>query len=172
MKKAAAVSVLALGAALLGVPSVSAQTWTTYMLVPNIRGSSIDDRHVNWIDVTSLTQTLEQTRTLDRAIRERKACGVEVVKSLDVSGPLLWAAAVTGQTFDQVRIEVVRAGGNQFRIYEIKLINAYITGISTTGSSTYAEKLTLHAESAVLTFFPQRPDGSPDTPVTATFACN
>lgn len=171
MKKTATVCMLILGSALLSVRAASAQT-ATFMLVPNIPGSSIDDRHANWIDVASLTQTLQQTPTLDRVIRERKTCAVEAVKSLDVSGPLLWAAAVTGQAFDQVRIEVVGLGGERRRIYEIKLMNARITGISTTGSGSYAEKVTLHGDSAVLSFFPQRADGSPGPPVTATFECN
>ncbi|MFN2387445.1 MAG: type VI secretion system tube protein Hcp [Thermoanaerobaculia bacterium] len=172
MKKTATAFLFLVGSmALLGVRTASAQT-STFMLVPGIPGPAIEVPHVGWIPVTSLTQTLENSRTLDLRVKERKLCAIETVKNLDLSGPLLWAAAMTDQVFAEVRIDVLQASGNRRRIYEIKLMNARITAISTTGTSVYAEKFTLHGESAMLSFFPQRPDGSSDVPVTATFACN
>jgi hypothetical protein len=89
---------LALGfVACVGVPPTFAQTTQTFLLVPGIQGSSVDEHHKNWIDVLSLTQTLDGGG-------KRPQCSLEVVKALDVAGPLLWGAAVTAQSFDEIQI--------------------------------------------------------------------
>lgn len=64
-----------------GLREALAQT-DTFMLVPGIKGSSVDDRHKDWIDVASLTQTLETTK-------KNPQCSLEVMKPLDIAGPLL-----------------------------------------------------------------------------------
>ncbi len=149
-----------------GVGQAMAQA-DTFMLIPGIKGSSIDARHRDWIDVVSLTQTLEPSAG-------RPQCTLTVVKALDISGPLLWGAAITGRVFPQIRIEVVSAGGRDRQVfYQITLLNASVTGISTNGSDGgYVELVTLGAATVQLRFIPQRPDGSPGgTPVMSSFTC-
>ena len=71
----------------VGVPPAAAQPPQTFMLIPGIQGSSLDAQHRNWIDVVSLAQTLNESHQ----------CSLEVMKPLDVAGPLLWGAAVAGR---------------------------------------------------------------------------
>jgi type VI secretion system secreted protein Hcp len=148
-----------------GVGEAIAQT-DTFMLVPGIKGSSTDDRHKEWIDVVSLSHTLEPAKG-------RPQCTLAVVKGLDNSGPLLWAAAVTGQVFGQIQIDVT-AGSEKARevFYQVKLNNATVTTVSTNvGSGAFSEVVTLAAGSVELLFFPQRTDGSLGTPVKSSFTC-
>jgi type VI secretion system secreted protein Hcp len=149
--------------AFAGVGQAMAQD--TFMLVPGIKGSATDARHRDWIDVLSLSQTLDQ-------VAGRPQCTLNATKLLDISGPLLWGAAVTGKVFPQIRIEVVSAGERPQIFYQITLTNAVVTGISTSGSSGgFVELVTLSATSVQLKFFPQRADGSLGSPVTSTFTC-
>jgi type VI secretion system Hcp family effector len=156
---------LALGLmACVGVPRTFAQTTQTFMFIPGIHGSSLDDQHVNWIDVVSLTQALDNSQ-------KKPQCSLEVVKALDVAGPLLWGAAVTGQVFGEIRIEVQRAGGERVVFYQIKLQNAHVTSISTIGNGGYVERVALDAGTVTLTFRRQNPNGSFGDNVVSTFSC-
>jgi type VI protein secretion system component Hcp len=139
----------------------------TFMLIPGIPGSSVDDRHKDWIDVFSLTQTFAA------AGKKGNSCDVIVTKLLDVAGPRLWLAAVTHQVFNEIRIEAVKAGGDRLRFYEVRLTNARVNAITTSafGSGSF-EDVTLTADGATLSFFPQDPDGSLGPPVTATIPCS
>jgi type VI secretion system secreted protein Hcp len=147
-----------------GVGEAMAAT-DTFMLVPGIKGSSTDDRHKEWIEVASLSQSLQ-------ADKRHPQCTLTVLKGLDNAGPLLWAAAVAGQVFGQIQIDV-RSGGERSDVfYQVKLQNATVTSISTSISSgTFGEVITLGAGSVQLLFFPQKADGSLDTPITSSFTC-
>ena len=149
------------------LPTTASAQDQTFMLVPGVPGSSLDAHHRGWIDVTSLRQTWNATA------KKHNACEVEVGKGLDVSGPRLWAAAVTSQAFAEIRIEVWRVTGEApQKIYEIQLGNARITGIVTSGEQTFAESVTIRATSLNLSFFTQNQDGSAGPPVTASVDCD
>ena len=136
------------------------------MLIPGIPGDSTDDKHKDWIEVLSLTQTLES------ANQKGSSCEIQVVKRLDIAGPRLWAAAVMGQIFGEIKVEVVKSGGDQQQVvYSLKLENARVNSISTAISDTFAESLGLLANTATLSVFTQNPDGSIGPPVTATVSC-
>lgn len=157
--------VVAMAAALLLKPAASAAQTATFMLVPGIQGESTDDRHRNWIDVSSLRQAWEPDG------RRRANCVIEIAKPLDASGPPLWLAAVTGQPFGEIQIEAVRTGAERFRFFQVKLANARIVSMATAGNGSYGDTLRLDADTATLTYWPQLPDGRPGAPVSSTVAC-
>ena len=139
---------------------------STFMLVPGIPGESADAHHANWIDVVGVTQTLIEGEHRSAGPQ----CSIEVRKHLDIAGPRLWLAAVTGQTFDQIQIELVGSTGQRF--YQILLNNAVVASITTTDDNTTpAEHITLNMASVTLTYWRQKADGTLDAPVTQTFGC-
>lgn len=162
MKQIALSGVLAIALSIGGVRSAVAQT-STFMLVPNIAGDSTDAHHARWIEVFSITQSFNSAN-------KANACTVVAAKGLDRSGPLLWAAAATGQIFAEIRIDIQRSGGDQQRFYELVLTNATIAAITSMPTS-FTEQLTLSGASATLRYFPQNPDGSIATPVVSTVNC-
>ena len=173
MKRMLAVFLLVFGfLASAGADQALAQT-DTFLNMGTIKGSSTDFRHKDWIEVISLTQTLEISQNSPGAAKvvKQAACSLEVVKHLDIAGPLLWGAAVTGQVFREVQIDVSSQGESPRVFYQIKLRNAIITGISTVGNGGYAERLSMSAQSVELTFRPERPDGSLGAAVVSMFAC-
>jgi type VI protein secretion system component Hcp len=152
-----------------GARTASAQI-TTFMFVPGIPGGSADITHAEWIDVDDLTQAWPGPAQPTR----RTTCEVTVRKQLDIAGPRLWAAAVTGQVFAEIKIDVLKPGPARFRIYEAKLHNAQITRMATFSSYIQGqlfEDVTVSPETVTLTAFTQDPDGSPGEPVVATFPC-
>jgi len=162
MEKTVLSGILVIALSVIGAQSAVAQT-STFMLVPGIPGDSTQERHADWIEVFSITQTFSSANKVS-------ACAVVAAKGLDRSGPLLWAATATGQIFPEIRIDILKAGGAQQRFYELTLTNAHVSAITSTPSA-FTEQLTLIGTSATLRYFPQHADGSLGTPIASTVNC-
>lgn len=158
------------------VPQEASATEQLLMHVPGIPGGSL--ARADWIDLFSFSGTViaPARNGSARALQSsNQPCQITVLKQLDIAGPRLWAATVTGQTFSTVELQVLQATGTTTPrlIYDITLTNAQITGISDSGANELpTESVTFKAATLTLSFTPQNEDGSPGTPVTSTFACN
>lgn len=148
------------------VPTAASAQNQTFMFVPGIPGASVEKGHEGWINIASLRQAW------DAATKKQNSCEIEVVKGLDIAGPRLWAAAVMGQVFGEIRIEVLKMGEVPIKEYELRLSNAHITSILTAGGQTFAETVTVTATGLTLFFYPQNADGSQGAPVTTSVACS
>jgi len=138
----------------------------TFMLVPGIPGDSSHERYDGWIDVLSLTQTF------DPIAKSGNVCSLAIHKRLDSAGPRLWAAAVTGQLFSQIQVDIVKEDDRPTKIYEILLVNARVASImSMEGGEGVIDSLTITADSVGLKFMRQNADGSIGQPITASFSC-
>jgi type VI protein secretion system component Hcp len=150
------------------VPTAASAQNLTFMHVPGIPGASTYKGYEDWITVASLRQAWDAAGN-----KNRNSCEIDVVKGLDISGPNLWAAAVTGQLFAEIIIDVTNfSTDGPRRIYQIRLSHAHITSIVTAVNTTLAETVTVAAAGLTLTVYTQNAAGAPGPPVTTTFACN
>lgn len=152
---------------LAGVPPAAwAQTTATFMQVPGIPGSAIEAHHIGWIDVLSLRQSWPISK-------DKSFCAVEVGKWLDIAGPRLWAAAVTGRQFPDNVVEIQRGGEGSAKLYELHLRDAQITAIvsSSAPGSFPSESVTITPTRMDVSFYPQNADGSVCHPITTSIAC-
>lgn len=134
--------------------SASAQT-RTFLYVDGIRGGSIDPGHRDWIDVAGLRQTYPVNQN----------CELQIVKPLDVAGPKMWGAAVTGEHFKKAVIEVMTyVEGRDRRLYQVQLNDVIFTSIvdaggpngtwaSTAGGMVLAETVTMLPRNVVIRFY-------------------
>jgi type VI protein secretion system component Hcp len=159
------------------VPQRASAADQLLMHVPGIPGSS--QTRAGWIDVTSFSGDAVAPSTSNGNGRSLQSstlpCEVTVMKPLDIAGPRLWAATVTGQTFSTVELQVVQATGvvTPYVFYDILLKNAQITSVSDSGTNEFpTETISFKSAEVTLAFTPQNDDGSPGTPVTSTFSCN
>lgn len=164
MRRLLTVSVLLTGLFSIETGEAYAQQYRTYMLIPNIPGSSVDEDHKNWIEVLSMSQGVS-------AIKKSVACSdVSIMKVLDQAGPALWAAAAVRQLFNEVRIEVVKSGADfSGVVYDIRFTNAKVTSTQTSGSSELPmESVSFSYDEITLTFNPDDGKGGirPGTPQT------
>ena len=142
------------------------QPAATFMLVPGIPGDSSNEGYDGWIDVLSFSHAFNPTAKINNV------CALSLSKRLDSAGPRLWAAAVTAQLFDQIRVDIVRLGDRPTKIYEVLLVNARVVDIITGGGNHIPnESVGITADSVGLKFFPQNPDGSMGPPITASVSC-
>ena len=122
-----------------------------------IKGNSQDANHVEWIEVSMVSQGIN--RNIDPTSKPRDALtksqvqlgGIEMQKNADESSPELVAAVCKGQVFPEVTIDLVRVSdsGNEV-FYQWILENAYVSNYGVHGTSMggidTTETLTLNYE--------------------------
>lgn len=145
------VVVLLIGIAIALSPlSALAQT-RTFLFVDGLRGGSIDPGHRDWIDVAGLRQAYPVNQT----------CEVQIVKPLDVAGPKIWGAAVTGEHFKQAVIEVMTyVDGQDRKLYRVVLSDVIFTSIVDAAgpNGTWANTSGGMLLAETITIFPRRVD--------------
>jgi len=163
MKHVMVTGILGIVLSVLGVPGAAAAT-TAFMIVPGISGDATVVGYEHAIEVSSITQSFVAGSKVNGA------CTVSLSKPLDRSGPLLWAAAVTGQVFSEIRIDILKDGDIPLRFYTLTLTNASVVAI-TSSPNVLTDSLTLAGSSATLSYYPQKPDGSLGPAITSTVSC-
>ena len=166
MRNRLTVAALVVGLLALGAAEAHAQPLKTFLNVPGIPGDSTDAQHPEWIEVLALTQG-------GTATRKSIVCSdLQVIKSLDRSGPPLWAAAALGQSFEEIRLEIVSGVDTRKVVYDVKLGNAKVTSISTSGSSELPiESVSFSYQTLTLTFNRQSSTGAIIPGVPQTIDC-
>lgn len=108
-----------------------------YLQIEGIKGESHDDKHKDWIEISSVRWGIRQPRsatastggghTAERA--ELKE--VSFLKVADLSSPILMQYCAMGKTLPKAKFEFMRADGQgqPIRYFEIELENVLIGGI-------------------------------------------
>jgi type VI secretion system secreted protein Hcp len=167
MRRLLAIGALALGLVVVGSGEAQARSFRTFMLIPDIPGSSVDEHHDGWIEVVSMSQGLS-------GVKKSVSCSdMSITKYLDQAGPLLWAAAATGRLFPVIKIEIVRDSGDvSAAVYEISINNARVTSSHTSGSSELPmESVSFSYQSITLQFNTSDPKGGTTDGEPRTITC-
>ena len=162
--------VVVIGALLFGLLAAGSgeayASFKTFLLVPGIAGDATDEGHRDWIEVLSMSQGVSGTK------RSFACSDLSVMKSLDRSGPALWAAAAVGQVFPELHIEVVPTGEAGVVVYDIRFTNAKVTSVQTSGSSELpVESVSFSYQSLTLTFNRQTATGEVIPGIPQTVNC-
>lgn len=167
MRRLLAIGAFAFGLVVVGSGEAHARDFRTFMFIPGIPGSSVDDGHKDWIEVLSMSQGVS-------GVRKSVSCSdMSIMKQLDQAGPLLWAAAATGRMFPEIKIEIVRTSADfSAVVYDIRLTNARVTSSQTSGSSELPmESVSISYQSIKLQFNPSDPKGGTSEGIPQTIEC-
>ena len=108
-----------------------------YLQIDGIKGESMDDKHKDWIECTSVNWGVSQPRsatastggghTAERCVHEE----VEFTKLADLASPILLQTCSAGKTIPKAKLEFMRADGQGDRIkyFEIELENVLIGSV-------------------------------------------
>ena len=150
-----------------------------FLKIATIPGESTDDKHKDWIEISSYTHHIHQPASATAssaggATAERVEHGTfDIVHLLDKASPKLFEACCTGQHIKEMTIELCRAGGDKFKYMEIKLNAVIVSTIavnasSQAGSNFPTESVSFSYGKINVTYFQQkRADGSGGGQVTA-----
>lgn len=113
-----------------------------YIKLGNIRGNSLDDKHKEWIEALSISQSVNRninptSKPTEALTKSQVHMGaIDINKNADESSPELVQAVAKGDTFKEVTIDLVRVGdsGNEV-FYQWILSDAYLSNYGVHGSA-------------------------------------
>jgi type VI secretion system secreted protein Hcp len=105
-----------------------------YLQIDGIKGESMDDKHKDWIECTSVQWGMSQPKSATASTggghtaERAELDDIRFQKLADLSSPLLMQTCVMGRTIPKARFEFLRADGQGERIkyFEIELENVLI----------------------------------------------
>lgn len=109
-----------------------------YLQIDGIKGESMDDKHKDWIECTSVSWGVTQPRSATASTgggHTAERCEhqeIALTKLADLASPILLQTCSAGKTIPKAKLEFMRADGQGDRIkyFEIELENVLIGGIS------------------------------------------
>ncbi len=151
-----------------------------YLKIGDIKGESVDAAHKEWINLTSISQSLTRPMAsgISGSTRQRASvtCGdVIVTKEMDSSTPKLIAAVCDGEDFKEVLIDVCTSTGGKQRVpyFQWKLKNVRVSSYNVSGQSddggVFHETLSLNYEEISWTYDKMGKDGKSQGKVDATW---
>ncbi len=108
-----------------------------YLQIDGIKGESMDDKHKDWIECTSVNWGVSQPRSATASTgggHTAERCEHQEVvftKLADLASPILLQTCSAGKTIPKAKLEFMRADGQGERIkyFEIELENVLIGAI-------------------------------------------
>ncbi len=111
-----------------------------FIQIAGIDGESTDDKHADWIEVTTfrtgLTQTVSSTASSAGGASAERADfqDFSFSKQIDKASPKLALACADGTHIDTIMVELCRSGTDKIKFMEYKLTNCIISGVTTNGN--------------------------------------
>jgi type VI secretion system secreted protein Hcp len=140
-----------------------------YLQLGDVKGSSKDEGHENWINLLSVSQSITRpTGASTGSVRVRSGAqfgDIVTVKEVDASTPKLQEAIADGTVFPRVEIQLTSSdGGRQqpYLMWELKnvRISSYSINGSADGNSIPVEEISLNFEEIKVTYSDNANDGS------------
>ena len=139
--------------------------------IGDIKGESTDAKHKDEIEVLSFSWGVASNPPsgggAGGGAGKATFQDLTIVHPIDKATPALLQACATGTHIKDATITHRKAGGSQHEYLIVKLNNVVITGVNHSGTPDAPdfESVNLSFGKVHLEYRPQRPDGSPDTPV-------
>ncbi len=139
-----------------------------------IEGDSLDQQHLKEIVISSFSHGI--TVPISIPVGGGGSAGkpafsdLNLAKLLDKASPLLYSYAAQGRRIATAVLSVRTSGASPFEFYRITLTDVLISSVQTSGGGDVpSETLSLNFTKIEWRYVPKKADGSPDTPVVATW---
>lgn len=112
-------------------------TIDVYLQIDGIKGESQDDKHKDWIELTSVHWGVIQPRSAiastagGHTIARAEVSEIVITKLADLSSPILFQTYAMGKTLPKAKLEFMRADGNgqPIKYFEVELENVLIGSV-------------------------------------------
>lgn len=145
-----------------------------FLLLDGVTGDSLDARHQSWMDIGDFTFEAAAPTTVTKT---GLAAGRPTVTPLQVqvfegkASPKLFGDMLRGVLHPTATLDVFKAGADPLLLLQVKLSNVFLTEFTAAGSTggDSFHKVTLAYTRISYAYYPQKPDGTLDTPIVATW---
>jgi type VI secretion system secreted protein Hcp len=138
----------------------------TFLKISDIPGESTDDKHKDWIEITSFSHGVDQpysdtASSAGGATAERADFdSFTITKEVDIASPKLYEASFTGKHLKEVIIEACRSGTDKQKYLEIKMEQVLITSYRQNGGDSFpTEYVSFRPGKITMTYVKQQRDG-------------
>lgn len=146
-----------------------------FMKIGDIKGESLDSKHVGEIDVMSFSWGLTQSGTLafggGAGAGKAQFSDFSFTTNVSKASPTLFLACASGEHIKDAQLSVRRSGenvGSQEDYLIVKMNDVIISSYQTSGGGDRpTESVSMAFAKIEYSYRPQKPDGSLDAPVTA-----
>jgi type VI secretion system secreted protein Hcp len=142
-----------------------------FLNIDGIKGESQDDKHKDWIEVSSFSWGLSQPDGAPTgAGAKAKVQDISFTKSIDAASPQLMLSCASGQHIKKA-VLTCRTAGTQEDFLKITFQNILISGFVQGGHAasdqepTPTEQVSFNFKQIQMSFSENNPDGTPGTPV-------
>lgn len=105
-----------------------------YMRIDGIKGESMDEKHKDWLECSSVTWGIHQPRSATASTggghtaERAELSEITFTKLADLSSPILMQHCAMGKTIPKAKLEFMRADaqGERIKYFEIELKNVLI----------------------------------------------
>jgi type VI secretion system secreted protein Hcp len=141
-----------------------------FLVIDGIPGESTDARYPNAIKIEGFSFGVTGYVPLiggGGGAGKPVFSDISFTKIIDKSSPLLFLQCAQGKHIPSATLYCRKAGERPTEFYVIKMTDVLISSFQTSGSSDAlpTETLSLNYTKIELSYTPQKPDGSPGTPV-------
>lgn len=161
----------ALAASALAPSAVQAQV-DIFLRLDGIPGESQDAKHKNEIDVISWSDAIAAGGA-ERSATTRTVCsGISVTKQVDKASVKLLETLFTNGTINGGTLSLRNAGDKSQEFYIIELSSIKVASVAQNlASDSLQEAVVLKPAAYKFRYYPQKADGTLDTPVTGSGNC-
>lgn len=110
-----------------------------FLKLDGIKGESKDQAHKGEIDIESFTFGVQNGGTFSTGggggAGKVSFADIEIMKSADLSSPLLMEACASGKHIAAALLTVRKAGGKQEEFYKIKMSDVLVSSVSNSGAA-------------------------------------
>jgi len=113
-----------------------------FLKIGTIPGESTDDKHADWIEISSFNHGVSQNSSGSRSDAGGAAGGradftdFTITKNVDKASPKLMLSCAKGEHIAQVTIELCRATGDKTKFLEHKLTDVILSNVNSGGNHT------------------------------------
>ena len=144
-----------------------------FLKIDGIKGEATDINHQNEVEVVSwswgVSELLVSSGGGGTAGAKAKVSEFVVGKQVDKASPNLLRACLTGKHLKEVVLTQRRAGAGKANFLSITLKDVLISGVNDIDTGVApgpAENVAFAFAKVISQYVPQKPNGTPDTPVT------
>ena len=122
----------------LMAPGKALAAYDCFLRVDGIPGESTDDKHKDWIQILSYSfgETQATVRAGGGATAERVTMqDFKFTMATSKASPMLFLTCANGRHIKEVRLEVLRAGGDKTKFMEIKFEDVLVKSFVNLGNS-------------------------------------
>ena len=168
-KQLVILSICSVGAVMLLLGSAQQADAAAYMKLGDIKGESTDRDHKEWIDLLSMSHTIDRTNPNTGAARQRGSAtfgDIVVVKELDSSTPKLQESIAQGTRLASAVIDFTRSAGEErqetYLKYELKnvMISSYSFNGGSSGDQIPTDQISFNFSEIKVTYYPKNSDGT------------